>query len=78
LTPPQLPLGGSLKPCPLQVVRFDTTLGRGGIGQQVLEQTPRYPHHAAVLAYFNAELHSLPRGIPSTIIGKREEHRFGR
>ena len=31
-----------------------------------------------VFADFNAELHSLPRGIPAGVIGKREEHRLSR
>ena len=52
--------------------------GEWGIGQQALEHTPRYPHHAKVFADFNAELHSLPRGIPSGVIGKGEEHRLSR
>jgi hypothetical protein len=31
-----------------------------------------------IFADFNAELHSLPRGIPAGVIGKREEHRLSR
>jgi hypothetical protein len=75
LTPAQFSFGHSLEARSLQVVRFDTTLGRGGIGQQALEHTPKYPHHAVVFANFNAELDSLRLGIPSSVIGKGEEHR---
>jgi hypothetical protein len=75
LTPAQLSLGSSLEARSLQVVCFNTTLGSGGIGQQVLEHTPKYPHHAVVFANFNAELDSLALGIPSSVIGKGEEHR---
>jgi hypothetical protein len=75
LTAAQLSLGRSLEARSLQVVRFNATLGRGGIGQQALEHTPKYPHHAVVFANFNAKLDSLPLGIPSSVIGKGEEHR---
>jgi hypothetical protein len=57
------------------VARFNTTLGTVGIGQQLLEHPPGYPHHTVVYADFNAELNSLPLGIPSGVIGKSEEHR---
>jgi hypothetical protein len=61
------------------MVRFNTTLGSGGVGQQALEHTSGYPHHAVVFADFNAELDGLPLGIPSGVIRKSEEHRaFGR
>jgi len=75
LTPAQLSLGHSLEARSLQVVRFNATLGRGAFGQQALEHTPKYPHHVVVLANFNAELDSLPLGIPASVIGKVEEHR---
>jgi hypothetical protein len=75
LTPPQLPLSGSLKACSLQVVCFNAAFGGGCVRQQALEHAPGYPHHAAVLADFNAEFNSLPLGIPSGVIGKGEEHR---
>ncbi|HEY1431689.1 MAG TPA: hypothetical protein VGF39_08700 [Stellaceae bacterium] len=78
MTPPQLPLGHSLEACSLQVVRFDTTLGSGSVGQQALEHTARYPHYAVVFANFDAELDNLPLGIPSSVIGKSEEHRRSR
>jgi hypothetical protein len=75
LTPAQLSLGRSLEARSLQVVRFNTTLGSGGICQQALEHTPKYPHHAVVFANFNAELDSLSLGVPASVIGKGEEHR---
>ena len=75
MTPAQLSLGHSLEARSLQVVRFNATLGRGAFGQQALEHTPKYPHHVVVLANFNAELDSLPLGIPASVIGKGEEHR---
>jgi hypothetical protein len=53
------------------LVGFNTTLGSGGIAQKALEHTPKYPHHAVVFANFNAELDSLPLGIPSSVIGER-------
>ncbi|MGC1890896.1 MAG: sugar-transfer associated ATP-grasp domain-containing protein [Stellaceae bacterium] len=75
LTPPQLPLGGFLKACSLQVVCFNAAFGGGCLRQQTLEHAPRYPHHAAEFADFNAKCNSLPLGIPSGVIGKGEEHR---
>jgi hypothetical protein len=70
LTAPQLPLGGSHKACPLKVIRFNTAPGSRGIGQQALENTPRFPHNAVVFANFNFELNSPPLGSPSGVIGK--------
>jgi hypothetical protein len=75
LTAAQLSLCRSLEARSLQVVPFNTTLGSGGTGQQALEHTPKYPHHAVVVANFNAELDSLPLGVPASVIGKGEEHR---
>src|SRR5271169_223555 len=74
-TPPQLPLGGFLKACPLQMVCFNAAFGGGCLRQQALEHAPGYPHDAAIFADFNAEFDSLPLGIPSGVIGKGEEHR---
>jgi hypothetical protein len=75
LTPPQLPLGGFLKACSLQVVCFNVAFGGGCVRQQALEHAPRYPHNAAVFADFYANFNSLPPGIPSGVIGKGEAHR---
>ena len=61
------------------MVRFDTTLGSGSVGQQALGHTPRYSDYAVVFANFNAELDNLPLRTPSSVIGKSEEHRaFGK
>ena len=61
LTPPQLPLGGSLKACSLQVVRLNAALEAGDIGQEPLEHARGYPHRAAVFADFKA--HSTARRL---------------
>jgi len=39
-----------------------------------LDNAPRHLDHAVVLAYLDPELHGLPIGIPSGVLGKGEEH----
>ena len=71
LTPPQLPLGGSLETCKLPAVRFDAALGSGGTGH-----APAYPHHAVVFADFNAKFTTACRSaFYRSSSGKGEEHR---
>ena len=48
-----------------------TALRGRPLGKQALEDAPRHPDHAAVLADLDAELHGLPRGIPAGVLGER-------
>jgi hypothetical protein len=38
---------------------------------KALEYSPRHPHHTAVLADLDPELHRLPVGIPAGVLGVR-------
>ena len=58
----------------LEVVTFDVPLGVGARAGP-LENAPRDPDDAAVLADLNPELHILPFGIPAGVLGEGEEHR---
>jgi hypothetical protein len=53
-------------------VRLDCSPLRGGLlRQEPLEHPPLDPHHAAVLADLDAELHRLPLGVPAGVLGER-------
>jgi hypothetical protein len=71
LAPPKFPLGYALKPRPLEIVRLDTPLGGGPLGQEALEHPSRDPDDAVVLADLDPELDGLPVGIPPRILNCR-------
>jgi hypothetical protein len=48
-------------------------LGRP-LGEQSLEYAPRDPDHSPALADLGPELHGLPVGIPTGVLGQGEGH----
>jgi hypothetical protein len=74
LPPTQFALGDPFKVRALEVVGFEATLGGWTLGQKALENTPREPDNALVLADADTELDSLPLGIPAGILGEGKEH----
>jgi hypothetical protein len=61
----------------LEVVRLAASLGGGPLGQQALEEPPRDPDHATVLADLDPELHCLLLGIPMNVLGERKADLLG-
>jgi hypothetical protein len=53
---------------------LNAPLGSRPLLQQALKHAPGDQDHAFVLADDDAELHGLPLGIPSGVLGKGEEH----
>jgi hypothetical protein len=71
-------LNDVLEPRSLEIVRLDTSLGGGPLGQGAAgTRSARDPDHAAVLADLDLdpELGGLPLGIPAGVLGEGEEHR---
>jgi hypothetical protein len=71
----ELPLGDALEPGALDVVCLDAPLWGGPLRKQASEHAPRDPNHATVRADLDPELHRLPLGVLSGVLGDREEHR---
>jgi hypothetical protein len=73
---PQLPLVDALEPGPLEIVGFDTLLGRGSLWEQALEYAPGDGDHTAVLSDLDPELDGLPLGFPMGSSGNGKWERY--
>ena len=70
-----IPFGDDFEPRPVQVIGFEAAFGREGFQQQNLEHAPGNPHHALIFADADAELDSVPVGVPPGVGRKSEKHR---
>jgi hypothetical protein len=75
LPAPNLPLGDEFKPGPVQMVGFEAPFRRAGFRKQDLEDAPGNPHDALIFADADAELDSVPVGVPPGVGRKSEKHR---
>jgi hypothetical protein len=70
-----LPFGHQFEPRPIHVIGFEAALRGWGLVEQELENPPRHPNHALILADTDAELDGTLISVPSGIWRKPEEHR---
>jgi hypothetical protein len=70
-----LPLGDEFEPSPMKMVGFEAAFGREGFQQQDLEDAPGNAHRSLILADADAELDSVPVGVPPGVGRKSEKHR---
>jgi hypothetical protein len=68
-----LPLGDEFEPGPVQVVGFEAAFLRGGFWKQDLEHAPGNTHDSLILADADAELDSVPVGVPPGVGRKSEK-----
>jgi hypothetical protein len=69
-----LPLGDEFEPGPVEVIGFEAPFRRAGFRKQDLEDAPGNPHDALIFADADAELDSVPVGVPPGVGRKTKEH----
>jgi len=69
----QLGLGDALEFAAAQMISLDAALRRRALLEQVLKDLPLDADDPAILAESDSELQGTGRGVPSGIIGKREQ-----
>jgi hypothetical protein len=69
-----LSLCDEFEPSPVKMIGFEAAFGRGGLGEQDLEDAPGNAHHTLIFADTDPELDDASLGIPSGI-GRKAEKR---
>jgi hypothetical protein len=70
-----LPLGDEFEPGAVQMVGFEAPFWRGGLWKQDLEHAAGNTYDSLILADADAELDSVPVGVPPGVGRKSEKHR---
>jgi hypothetical protein len=72
--PSKFALGDEFEPGPVKVIGFQAPLGCWGLIEEGLEHAPGDTHRPFILADADAELDSVPVGVPPGVRRKAEEH----
>jgi hypothetical protein len=70
----KFPLSDEFEPSPVKVKCFEAAFRREGFWNQDLEHAPGNAHYALIFAHADAELDSVPVGVPPGVRRKAEEH----
>jgi hypothetical protein len=67
-----LPLRDQFEPGPIEIIRFEASLGRRALVEETLEDAPGHPNNALVLTYPDAELDGRCVRVPWASGGNRK------